>query len=261
MKIRKIKRNDIKSLIPLFAKNYAEVTLKDELEYFDEECPNDWILAEANGKILGYIRHFPDHKNDFAPIEYCFDDEDSLHKMFNYYFEQVNPSLNIRLQLPLDKEKHFEFLKTYLSKEKTFLCYEIELNSLSVKEIKGTNLSKNEDIDGLIEALEPLGNYEEKTIQKWIDKESVLSYKYNNKIIGVCYFHSGKAYEIEMMSIAKDFQGKGLGTAFLLETLLFFKTMNIDKVFLKVSRSNIPAISLYQKCKVPCFSQGFLLCA
>ncbi len=248
MKFRKIKRNDIESLIPLFAKNYTEVTLKDELEYFDEECPNDWVLAEENGKILGYIRHFPDHKNDFAPIEYFLEGEDSLHKMFNYYFEQVNPSLNIRLQLPLDKEKQFEFLKAQLTKEKTFLCYEIKLNSLPVKDIKGTDLSKNEDIDDLLEALRPLGNYEDKNIKNWIDKERVLSYKYNNKIIGVCYFHSGKACEIEMISIVKDFQGNGLGTAFLLETLSFFKTMNVDKVFLKVSKSNIPAISLYQKC-------------
>ena len=114
--------------------------------------------------------------------------------------------------------------------------------------MKNTHLSVTEDIDDLLEALRPLGNYESETIENWINNESVLSYRYNNKVIGVCYFHSGKEYEIEMISIAKDFQGKGLGTIFLLETLLFFKTMNIDKVFLKVSRSNIPAISLYNKC-------------
>ena len=59
--------------------------------------------------------------------------------------------------------------------------------------------------------------------------------------------HVGPEWELENLVVARETQGKGVGTRLLNELLVRARQANSDAVFLEVRESNAPARKLYQE--------------
>jgi ribosomal-protein-alanine N-acetyltransferase len=64
-------------------------------------------------------------------------------------------------------------------------------------------------------------------------------------IFGTCLFEDA---EIARIAVIKDSRRKGIGFALMDGFLTEVKKRNAERVFLEVRKSNLPAVSLYQKC-------------
>ena len=245
-----IKREDIESLLPLFAKNYPGVELNDELKYFDELKPNDWYLFEIHSKAIGYIRHFPDPENDFSPIEYYFDESISEAERINIlvsFCEDAAINHNLRLDLKLHQKKYIDKCSKVLTKKVQLNFFEKNLDYDG--NVLSTKLSSKKDCMDIIEIFKSFGTFKEDTIDSWIENNSCYSFEFDNKLIGACYVRSHQeTIEIEMISILENFRNKGLGEKFLKELFVIFKNEGYQKVFLKVKKANLSAVRLYEKC-------------
>ena len=64
-------------------------------------------------------------------------------------------------------------------------------------------------------------------------------------IFGTCLFEDA---EIARIAVLEDCRQKGIGSALMDGFLTEVKKRNAERVFLEVRKSNLPAVSLYQKC-------------
>ena len=71
---------------------------------------------------------------------------------------------------------------------------------------------------------------------------------FNNQIIGYVNFSIVlDTMEINSIVVKKDFKRKGIATYMLNNIINIAKEKNLDKMFLEVRKSNIPAQNLYKK--------------
>ncbi len=119
-----------------------------------------------------------------------------------------------------------------------------------VKGIGKIRLAKNKDAEEIFLLEKEIfpDFWSKKTIEEKIEKESVLIFEKKGKTLGYCIFMCA-ADEGEILKIAVDVAHRkdGIGNALLKETLKKLYSLGAKNVFLEVRRSNINAISLYEK--------------
>uniref|UniRef100_A0A7V4JPV9 [Ribosomal protein bS18]-alanine N-acetyltransferase n=1 Tax=Thermodesulfobacterium geofontis TaxID=1295609 RepID=A0A7V4JPV9_9BACT len=85
-----------------------------------------------------------------------------------------------------------------------------------------------------------------KEFENGLSKIWVLKKK--EKIIGYLIFREIKPeIEIFKIGVKKEYQRKGVGTKLMQKLIEFAKEKNINKIFLEVKASNLPAYNFYKK--------------
>ena len=116
---------------------------------------------------------------------------------------------------------------------------------LERKDLEFLALSKDKDfVDGY--SLEELTrSFENRSLKGFI------AYMENQAVGYILYTLTDFDLDIDSVFVLDAFRKKGIGKKLVLEVLSMATKKGLEKVFLEVRKSNIPAISLYQ-------SQGFI---
>jgi len=99
-----------------------------------------------------------------------------------------------------------------------------------------------------------LNGKEEGQMTAGCQNSSILTYREKNKIIGISctatYAHNsekGKVVWVRMLSVHPDYQGQGIGTKLLLQTLRYGVEHGAKRAFLHADTQNTAAIRIYSK--------------
>jgi len=92
---------------------------------------------------------------------------------------------------------------------------------------------------------------EEKNVKELFDEgKKAFLIKQRNAIIGYLFYQiKSKYFHLEVVSLEKKYQGKGLGKKILKELIEKAKKEKCKGMFLEVWAKNFPAIGLYNKFK------------
>ena len=116
---------------------------------------------------------------------------------------------------------------------------------ISIKQINDTDIDLCYELDS-------------KTISLWSKKQwanefkkegiRVLALFFSNLVIGICVFHVVlDEAQINYFVLKKKFRKKGFGSFFMSYLIQHCKKLNIDKLLLEVSQSNLIAVKFYSR--------------
>lgn len=86
--------------------------------------------------------------------------------------------------------------------------------------------------------------------EKLLDKASIATARYENKLVGVCAFYCDEIKRksfISTIGVQKKFKKKGIGKKLLREAISISKKQKMDKISLEVNVENRYAVNFYEK--------------
>jgi len=253
MKIESINKNWLIKLQVLFSKSFGEnISIQDEVEYFEKEKPKNWFVAINNKDLpIGFIRYFPINNRKLFVAELYANDLINQKKLIEKFDNNIK-KLSIQFRIKKTEQKLINYLKTmgYDQKIEEFkeYVYSKQLIGNENKSIRFGRKTKKE-ISKIVEILKELRHHSKSEIAKLIDENRIVIYKKNDKIIGTSVNNiNNKSIEIVEIAIKNKFRRKGFGKELLEETMCLYSNKYPKKTFkLKIEKENIAAIKLYEK--------------
>lgn len=247
-----------------------DVSLKDEVEYFNQAQSTSWQYAVNNeNKPNGFIRFFR-HSGGFCTGEIFVPLEDrqreeTLCLLLDNFLErfEIQSKDRVRFDIPMNDLVLINSLKSkgFISLIETYICYAKDIDK---KEISYNDLiyPSMEQFEKIKETLNQIHSFSNEEIENGINSRNILTLDFNNDFAVASRFSikEDKAEIIEIVTHQK-YRNKGLGLRFLELMSNHLSDKGIKNIYLFVKDNNLLAIKLYEKAgfsKDTCRSQIWL---
>lgn len=232
-----------------------DVSISDELEYFDSLGKVDWFAARsADGNVIGFLRYFPQDSNWSLGEIYVQPDLRNRSEIFRALMSEFQKCANFtaghRLRFDLNTSD-IELSRVIeesgsSQKKQVFRHFEVSLNQFKEKNFQGTYAVDLEP-GQIIETLASLHEVSEQDVNQWISENSLRAISSGGKVVVVAHVSErGASCEIIRIATNKNFLRKGFAENLLKLICQEFAGRGKETLFLKVESTRSPAIELYR---------------
>jgi ribosomal protein S18 acetylase RimI-like enzyme len=256
MPVHPFTRDTLPSLEALLRASYGDgLELADELEYFPQPPPRDWLfVTDATGEPQGFIRYYPVDEHLLAAEFFVAPGLERAR-----FAHELLAAFGQRHALPANA-----MLRVDLAARDTELQRALEAHARVVEDRTFWHFARTPLATTMQPARAPLSpqhleqtkhvlgtliQYDENTLQRhWLER-NLFVVADGAEVVAAAHLQSRGAGVMDIASIAtaRHKRGQGFGTR-LLEHVLNAQDQSIRTVELKVHSSNTAATKLYERC-------------
>lgn len=236
-----------------------EISLADELAYFDSTEINGWWLSmTSDGQPIAFIRHFKQNSNWSLGEIFISPKIQDRAFIANALLEKFQNSVQFPKahRLKFDINSHDEVLNRTL-KEKGFSEKNQVFRFLECFNIAFDTSSKTQPISVLdarevSEVLSHLHPVSANDVKKWIEKGTILAVRDQGKIVSAAQIYEfDDAIEVNRFATHEKYLRQGFAKKMMNAIFQQAGILTKKYIFLRVADDRIPAITFYR-------SVGFL---
>lgn len=232
-----------------------QVSIEDELKYFDSETARSWVRAQdVNGRNLGFIRSFPQGSNWSQGELYvdpsCTNRREVIKALIESFKNRVHFSGGHRLRFDTrirDTELNEEIEAYGFSQTKqVFLHFEKAVFERAKKSIYSKpTLNHVREIAETLSYLKPV---DEVQVRDWVNSDSIRGVFHQAKVVSAAQISkSNDAIEIVRIATHGNLLRRGFATQLISQIIQEASDMGKSFVYLKVEDNRDTALSAYQK--------------
>lgn len=251
-----IDRNNLRDLHPLLNRSAGyEVSLEDELEYFDPDAAKNWAVATADdGRRLGFIRSFR-QSGDWSLGELFVepDCEDRLlvaKAMLDHFKirSRFDHGHRLRFDLWLKDSDLNEAVAASGFSEKTQIYFYFERAITTSNEKYAPQHPTVAQIPEIIATLSFLHSVTEAEVSNWIRADQIRVIGIGSRIVCAAHIReSDNAIEISRIATHADFLRNGYATKLISQIAEETVAKKKSRLYLKVEETKVAAIATYRK--------------
>lgn len=233
-----------------------EVSLDDELEYFNPLASVGWLAAKSSaGKFLGFVRYFMQNAQ-WSHAEFYVDPAIDERKavalqLLTEFKAQAKFDAGHRVRFDVARQDavlHSALEELGFSTQKQ-LFHRFELSLVDrVKAPQASPLPGPANAKEIAEVLSNLHPVNEGEVLKWLSEGSIRIHSIENRIASAAHLCvHGASAEIVRIATHVDLTRRGSATKLLNQICQELAAQGIKLLYLKVESVRLPAIAFYKK--------------
>jgi ribosomal protein S18 acetylase RimI-like enzyme len=231
-----------------------EVSLPDELAYFESLKSTNWFLARSTeGKAVGFIRSFPQGAN-WSLGEFYVDSNFSYRGLVaNRLLAEFSASNSyeqghrLRIDVPRADSEMNERLEKMGFSQKKQLFRHFVINLDSSGDMGESSYSVNGSGREIAEVLSHLHPVSESEASKWTHDGTIRTISSSGRVVAAAQFYSrSESAEINRIATHSCFLRQGHAKKLLMQICRELSNQGKKQLFLKVEDIIAPAIEFYR---------------
>ncbi len=232
-----------------------QVSIEDELEYFDPEASKSWFLATgSNDEKIGFVRCFRQGSDwslgELYVDEKCQNRRQIAMSLLNSFTSQIKFDSGHRLRFDIrirDLELNDAIVACGFSqKQQTFIHFEINVTNAVTKPFHSKPLPSQ--ASKIVETLRFLNHVTESDVLEWMKQDAIRIVSLHASVASAAHVsESEDAIEIVRIATHANFLRRGCASSLISEILQEAFEKKKLRVYLKVEDIRAPAISTYIK--------------